>query len=61
MRKCLYLLQKFLVSEILDNQYLNECINIELKIRDKLCHIINLYRTPSQCQGEFENFFEKLE
>ena len=57
MRKCLYLLHKILVCEILDIQ----CINIELKIGDKLYYIIALNRTPSQSQSEFENFFEKLQ
>ena len=36
-------------------------MNIGLKIGGKLCCIITLYRTPSQSQLEFENFFEKLE
>ena len=57
MRKCLYLLHKILVCEILDIQ----CINIELKIGDKLYYIIALNRTPSKSQSEFENFFEKLQ
>ena len=36
-------------------------MNIGLKIGGKLCCIITLYRTPSQWQREFGNFFEKLE
>ena len=46
---------------VLDIQYLHECINIELKIGDKLCYIIALYRSPNQSQDEFEKFSEKLE
>ena len=53
----MYLLQKILVCEILDIQ----CINIELKIGDKLYYIIALNRAPSQLLSEFENFFEKIQ
>ena len=35
--------------------------NIELKIGDKLCYNIALYRSPSQSQNEFEEFSEKFE
>ena len=38
-----------------------ECINFELKIGDKLCNFISLYRSPSQSQDEFENFSENFE
>ena len=41
--------------------YLQECINFELKIGDKLCNCISLYRSPSQSQDEFEKFSENLE
>ena len=46
---------------VLGNQYLHECINIELKIGGKLCYIIALYRSLSQSQDEFEKFSEKLQ
>ena len=41
-------------------QYFPECFNIELKIENKVCYIIGLYRSPSQSQYEFERFSEKL-
>ena len=57
---CIYF-KNVLHLRVLDIQYLHECINIELKIGDKLCYIIALYRSPRQLQDEFENFSEKLE
>ena len=51
----MYLLQILLTSEF------HECFNIELKIGNKLCYIITLYRSLNQSQGEFEKFSEKLE
>ena len=56
---CIYY-KNFLHLRVLDIQYLHECINIELKIGDKLCYIIALYRSPSQSQDEFEKFSVKL-
>ena len=41
--------------------YLQECINFELKIGDKLCNFISLYRSLSQSHDEFEKFSEDLE
>ena len=41
--------------------YLQECINFELKIGDKLCNFIFLNRSVSQTQDEFETFSENLE
>ena len=41
--------------------YLQESISFELKIGDKLCNFISLYRSPSQTQDEFEKFSENLE
>ena len=45
---------------VLDIQYLNECINFELKIGDKLCTFFNLYRSPSQSQDIFETFIDNF-
>ena len=36
--------------------YLQECINFEIKIKDKLCNFISLYRSPNQNQDDFESF-----
>ena len=41
--------------------YLQECINFEIKIKDKLCNFISLYRSPNQSQDDFESFFNNLE
>ena len=57
---CIYY-KNFLHLRVLDIQYLNECINTELKIGGKLCYIIALYRSPNQSQDELEKFSEKLE
>ena len=57
---CIYYIN-FLHLRVLDIHYVHECINIELKIGDKLCYIIALYRSPSQSQDEFKKFSEKLE
>ena len=32
-----------------------------MKIRDKLCYFVALYRSPSQSQDEFETFAKNLE
>ena len=57
---CVYY-KKFLPLRVLDIQYLDECINFELKIGDKLCNFVALYRSPSQTQDEFEKFSDNLE
>ena len=41
--------------------YLQECINFEIKIKDKLCNFISLYRSPNQSQDDFESFIKNLE
>ena len=41
--------------------YLQECIDFEMKIGEKLCNFVALYRSPSQSQDEFETFAKKLE
>ena len=46
---------------VLDIQYLNECINFELKIGDKLCTFVALYRSRSQSQDNFETFIDNFE
>ena len=57
---CVYY-KNFLPLRVLDIQYLHECINFELKIGDKLCNFVALYRSPSQTQDEFEKFSDNLE
>ena len=41
--------------------YLQECINFEIKIKDKLCNFISLYPSPNQNQDDFESFINNLE
>ena len=45
----------------MSNHYLQEYINIELKIGDKFCNFIYLNRSPSQTQDEFKNISENFE
>ena len=57
---CLY--YKFSLSlKVIDVSYLQECINIEVKVGDKACNFVSLYRSPSQNKDEFENFIKNLE
>ena len=46
---------------VLDIQYSHDCINFELKIGDKFCNFVALYRSPSQTQDEFQKFSNNLE
>ena len=41
--------------------YLQECINFEIKIKDKQCNFITLYRLPNQSQDDFESFINNFE
>ena len=40
---------------------MQECINFEIKIKDKLCNFIALYRSPNQRQTDFESFINNFE
>ena len=40
---------------------MQECINFEIKIKDKLCNFIILYRSPNQCHYDFESFINNFE
>ena len=40
---------------------LHECISLEIRIDDKLCNLICLYRCPSQNMEEFETCDKNLE
>ena len=57
---CLYY-KNFLPLRVLDIQYLHKCINFKLKIGDKICNFVALYRPPSQTQDQFEKFSDSLE
>ena len=41
--------------------YMHECVNFEIKIKDKLCNFITLHRSPNQCQDTFESFINNFE
>ena len=57
---CLYY-KTCLPLRVLEIQYVNECINFELKIGDKLRTLVALYRSPSQSQDKFETFIYNFE
>ena len=40
---------------------MQECLNFEIEIKDKLCNVISLYRSPNQSQDDFESFINNLE
>ena len=42
-------------------QYLQESICLELKIGDKTCSFLSLYKSPSQSQDNFKTFTENHE
>ena len=45
---------------ILNISNLDECINFEVSIANKICHFIHLYRSRSQKQDEFQEFKSNL-
>lgn len=57
---CVYY-KNFLPLRVINISFLQECINFEIKIGDKVCHFISLYRSPSQTSDEFETFTNNLE
>ena len=61
MRRCLSLLQKLFSTKSSKYQLLKRILNFELKIGDKSCTFIALYRSPSQSQDDFETFSDNFE
>ena len=57
----MHLLQNFSSTKNQKQSLLQECINFEIKIKDKLCNFISLYRSPNQSQDGFELFINNLE
>ena len=47
--------------KVIDIQFLNECINFEIKIGGKLCSFLCLYGSPSQTRDIFETFANNFE
>ena len=57
---CVYY-KSTLPLRILNISNLDECINFEVSIANKFCRFIQLYRSPSQKQDEFQAFKSNLE
>ena len=57
---CLYY-KNNLPLRVINIGYLNECLTLELKVGDKTCNFVVLYRSPSQSQDEFETFSDNFE
>ena len=57
---CIYYKTMFPLK-VLSTNFLQECINVEVSIRNKICRFIHLYRTPGQSQHEFHDFLTNLE
>ena len=55
---CVYY-KSYLPLKVLNMKHLQECLNIEFSIGDKICR--SVYRSPSQNQEEFNTFLDKLE
>ena len=57
---CIYY-HNSLPLKVIDIQFLNECINFEIRIGGKLCSFLCLYRSPSQTRDIFETFDDNFE
>ena len=50
----------FVPLRILNVQYLQEYVNFEVKIGDRICNFTSLYRALSQTLDDFETFSKIL-
>ena len=57
---CIYY-RSSLPLRVININYLNECIVFDIKLGDKICNFIVLYRSSSQSSDEFETFSKNLE
>ena len=57
---CIYF-NSFLPIQILSMSMLDECINLEIRIGDKLCNLICLHWSSIQNMKEFETFVKNLD
>ena len=57
----IYYNKNFLPLRVCDISLLDEYINFELKIVDKLCRFVALYRSPSQTRDGFLSFPQNFE
>ena len=56
---CIYYHNSLSLKEI-DIQFLNECINFEIRVGGKLCIFLCLYRSSSQTRDIFETFADNF-
>ena len=57
---CIYY-ENSLPLKVIDIQFLNECINFEIRIGRKLRSFLCLYRSPSQTRDIFQTFADNFE
>ena len=57
---CIYY-RNLLPLKLINIHYLNECITFEIKLGDKICNFVSLYRSPNQSEDDFENFCNNFE
>ena len=57
---CLYYENSF-AFQLLNIQYLEECIDFEISFVGIVCNFISLYRSPNQSHNIFETFVYNLE
>ena len=57
---CIYY-RNFLPLKLINIHSLNECITFEIKLGDKVCNFVSLYRSPNQSKDDFENFCNNFE
>ena len=57
---CIYY-HYYLLLKVIDIQFLNECINFEIRIGGKFCSFRCLYRSPSQTRDIFKTFANNFE
>ena len=61
-RRSVYIfLKATLPLRVLNIWNLNECINFQVSIANKICYFIHLHRSPPQTQNEFQILKSKLE
>ena len=57
---CMYY-RNCLPLKVLDIRFFHESIAFELRIGDKLCRFISLYRSPNQSSDDFVSFLDNFE
>ena len=57
---CIYYQESFAV-QLIETNYLSECLLCEVSINNKKGYVAVLYRSPSQNSLEFDNFILKFE